>query len=86
MPEISRFLGMVIQMYFDDHNPPHFHVFYGTHNAVIDIQKRSVIAGQLPPRVTGLVFEWTALHQQELLEDWRRAQSQEPLKKIAPLE
>ncbi len=86
MPEISRFLGIVIKMFFDDHNPPHFHVEYGDRNDVIDIRRLSPLAGDLPPRVMGLVIEWAVLHQQELLDDWKRAQAQEPLRKIDPLE
>ncbi len=86
MPEISRFFGIVIKMYWDDHTPPHFHAFYAGEQALIDIRTLSLFAGQLPPRALGLVIEWANLHQQELLADWRRAQGQEPLKKIAPLQ
>ncbi len=86
MPEISRFFGIVIKMFFDDHNPPHFHAEYGESKALVDIRSLSTFAGRLPPRVMGLVIEWAALHQQELLDDWRRAQAQEALRKIDPLE
>lgn len=86
MPEISRFLGIVIRMFFDDHNPPHFHAYYGDQSSKFDIQRLSVIDGNLPPRVIGLVMEWAALHQKDLFEDWRKAQASEPLHKIAPLE
>ena len=86
MPEISRFLGIVIKMFFDDHFPPHFHAEYGDANALIDIRTLSVFSGRLPPRVMGLVIEWATLHQQELLTDWARAQTQQTLEKIAPLE
>ncbi len=86
MPEISRFFGIVIKMFFDDHNPPHFHAQYGDHEALIDIRGLSLFAGHLPPRVMGIVVEWATLHQQELLDDWQRAQAQQPLQKIAPLE
>jgi len=54
--------------------------------ALIDIRELSVFSGRLPPRVMGLVVEWAALHQQELLGDWERAQAQMPLDKIAPLQ
>ena len=67
MPEISRFLGIVIKMFFDDHNPPHFHAEYGGDLALIDIRSLAVFSGRLPPRVTGLVIEWATLHQRELL-------------------
>jgi hypothetical protein len=86
MPEICRFLGIVIKMFFDDHNPPHFHAEYGEHEALIDIPHLSVFAGRLPPRVLGLVIEWATMHQQELLDDWTRAQAQKPLRRIEPLE
>jgi hypothetical protein len=86
MPEISRFLGIVIKMFFDDHNPPHFHAEYGERSALIDIQHFSIFSGSLPPRVLGLVIEWATLHRQELLEDWDRAKALQELQKIAPLE
>jgi len=85
MPEISRFYGIIIKMFFDDHNPPHFHALYGDHEVLIDINTLAVFAGNITPRALGLVIEWTTLHQDELLIDWQRAQSQKPLKKIEPL-
>ena len=85
MPEISRFYGIVIKMFFDDHNPPHFHALYGEHEVLIDINTFAVFAGHLPPRALGLVIEWTTLHQDELLNNWERAQVQESLCKIEPL-
>ena len=86
MPEICRFLGIVITMYFNDHNPPHFHAEYGEERALINIRNLSIFSGHLPPRVTGLVIEWATLHQQELLDDWERAHSEQELLRIAPLE
>lgn len=86
MPEICRFLGIIITMYFNEHNPPHFHARYGDHKAEIAIETLSIIAGRLPPRVLGLVMEWAALHRQELMEDWELARRQVELKRIAPLE
>ncbi len=86
MPEISRFLGIVIKMFFDDHNPPHFHAEYDGDVALIDIRNLSVFSGRLPPRVTGLVIEWASVHQKELFVDWDRARAQHELLKIAPLE
>lgn len=70
MPEISRFLGIVIAMYFDDHNPPHFHVRYNEYRAVMAIQTLNVLDGQLPARVRGLVEEWAEQHQAEMLAMW----------------
>jgi len=86
MPEISRFLGIIITMYFNEHDPPHFHARYGEHKAEIAIETLSLIAGRLPPRVLGLVMEWAALHRAELLDDWDLARGKAELKKIAPLE
>lgn len=81
MPEISRFLGIVILMYFDEHNPPHFHVKYNEHKAVIEIQSLNVLAGYLPSKVRGLVEEWAELHQEELLVMWNSKE----FHKIKPL-
>ena len=66
MPEISRFYGIVIKMYFADHAPPHFHAEYAEHEARIAIGSLAVLSGNLPPRAMGLVAEWTTLHQNEL--------------------
>jgi len=63
MPELSRFYGIVIQMYFRDHPPPHFHVVYGSSKAIVDIETLALIDGQLPPRARGLVTEWATIHQ-----------------------
>ena len=64
MPEISRFYGIIIiRMYFADHNPPHFHAYYGEHSVEINIIRGMVIVGKLPPRALALVLEWSALHQ-----------------------
>jgi hypothetical protein len=73
-------------MFFNDHNPPHFHAEYGDHKALIDIRNLSLFSGDLPPRVKGLVIEWASSHQQELLEDWNKACDQKAIKKIMPLE
>ena len=86
MPEICRFFGIVIKMFFDDHNPPHFHAEYSGDLALIDIRNLSVFSGRLPPRVMGLVIEWATIHQEELFVDWERARSQKDLLKISPLE
>jgi len=85
MPEISRFFGIVIKMYFDEHPPPHFHAEYGEFKAVVDIQSLVVVGGYLPPRVLGLVVEWAAQHRSELLVLWERAERMQPLGKIQPL-
>ena len=85
MPEISRFYGIVIRMYYDDHLPPHFHAYYGEYDATVNIRTMAVISGRLPPRALGLVIEWALLHQGELQAAWERASNLEPLGKIAPL-
>jgi len=86
VPEISRFFGIVIKMFWDDHNPPHFHAEYGDHRGLVDIRSPSIFSGGLPPRVAGLVIEWATRYQQELLQDWERARAQQPLVRIPPLE
>ena len=85
MPEISRFFGIVIRMYFRDHNPPHFHASYGDDTALIDIRSSTVISGNLPPRALGLVSEWVAIHRRELSADWENAQADKPLLPIPSL-
>lgn len=85
MPEISRFFGIVIKMFFDDHYPPHFHASYGEEEALIEIRTLTVFAGHLSPRALGLVIEWATLHQAELMDNWQRGQSKQSLLKIEPL-
>jgi len=70
MPRISTFFGIVITMYWDDHNVPDFHAGYQGHKASIGIDPLAVLAGSLPPRTLGQVVEWAALHREELLPDW----------------
>lgn len=86
MPEISRFFGIIIRMYFDEHAPPHFHAIYGDAEGQVGINPIQVLAGDLPNRVVSLVVEWTALHQHELKEDWERLRADQPPQKIAPLQ
>jgi hypothetical protein len=86
MPEISRFFGIVIRMYFLDHDPPHFHAAYGGAEAQLRIDPVGLLRGTLPPRALALIVEWATLHQAELLENWRRLHQDEPPTKIAPLE
>jgi len=86
MPEISRFFGIVIRMYFDDHHPPHFHAFYGGEEAQIGIDPISLLNGSLSSRAASLVIEWAALHQRELMRNWHRLHNDEPVHPIAPLQ
>jgi hypothetical protein len=85
MPELSRFLGIVIAMYFNDHNPPHFHVLYNEDDVEIEIKSLTILKGKLPPRVLGLAMEWAELHKDELLEDWNLIQTAGKFNKIQPL-
>jgi hypothetical protein len=85
MPEISRFLGIVISMLYDDHQPPHFHAQYGEYDVSVEINTE-VVEGRFPRRALRAVMEWHELHRDELLADWALAQRHEPLQKIPPLE
>ena len=81
MPEISKFYGIIIYMYIDDHNPPHFHVWYDDYQAEITI-KDGVVTGSLPRRALRLVYEWLDLHRDELMENWERLSNSEAAKKM----
>ena len=85
MPQISRFFGIIIAMYFDDHNPPHFHAKYGDFEALVSIKDFSVIEGQIPSRALGMVIEWASKHQNELMINWNNAIENKSLDKIEPL-
>ena len=85
MPTISTFYGIVIQMFWQDHGPPHFHALYAEHEAIIDIRELQVVRGSLPRRATTLVLEWASQHQDALLEDWELCRSLKPPKPIDPL-
>jgi len=86
MPEVTRFFGIVVRMYFRDHSPAHFHAEYGEYEALVEIETLSTLRGDLPRRAMALVLEWAALHRQELRADWERARGGEPLESIAPLD
>ena len=85
MPELCRFYGIIIRLYFDDHAPPHFHASYGGDEAVVEIDTLAVIHGNLPSRARRLVREWALLHQGELQEAWKKAKQLQPPGKIDPL-
>jgi hypothetical protein len=85
MPEICRFYGIIVAMFFDDHNPPHFHARYGKNNVAIAINSLRLLEGQIPPRALGLVVEWASQHQDELLRNWELAKNNKTVNKIAPL-
>ena len=86
MPEVSRFFGIVIRLYYNDHDPAHFHAIYGEHEALIAIETLAVLRGELPRRAMALVLEWAALHRQELRTDGEQARRGTPPAPIAPLD
>jgi hypothetical protein len=85
MPTISVFYGVLIQMFWDDHAPPHFHAVYAEYEAQIDIRTLAVIRGSLPRRALVLVLEWAQEHREELMEDWDLCSRNQLPKKIPPL-
>jgi hypothetical protein len=85
LPEISRFLGIVIRMYYREHAPPHFHARYGDHEIVVQIETGRV-EGWFPRRALRHVLEWHGLHRDELAQDWALAETGSPLRPIEPLE
>jgi hypothetical protein len=86
MPEISRFFGIIIAMYYNDHQPPHFHAKYGEHRASFSISDLKILEGSLPRRAVSLVLEWAFEHRQELTANWQRAEQRESLSRIDPLD
>lgn len=86
MPEISRFFGIIIAMFFDEHNPPHFHARYGKDGVAIEVRTLKVLEGKIPPRALGLVIEWASQDQEELLQNWELTRQNQRLNKIEPLE
>ena len=86
MPRVCEFFGILVAMYHNDHNPPHFHAEYAEHEASFSIHTLDVLEGQLPRRARALVVEWASLHRAELLANWELARRQLPLRPIEPLE
>jgi hypothetical protein len=86
VPRLSEFYGIVIYMYFADHNPPHFHAIYAEYEALIRIDNGSTIRGEIPRTALGLVEQWRALHHDELLANWTLAQEPSALSRIEPLQ
>ena len=85
MPEISRFYGIIVAMFFGDHNPPHFHARYGAEKVAIEIETLRILEGHLPPRALGLVIEWASQHKNELMQNWELAKNNQAPKRIEPL-
>ena len=85
MPEISRFLGIVISIYYNVHNPPHFYAEYGEFQITVEIES-GIVNGKFPRRALNAVLEWFVLHKEELMQDWELSLKGKPLNKIKPLE
>jgi len=85
LPEICRFLGIVIYMLYDDHRSPHFHAEYGEYKVIVEI-KTGIVDGRFPKRALNALMEWYDLYKDQLMEDWLLADQHKPLKKIPPLE
>ncbi|GIX50473.1 MAG: hypothetical protein KatS3mg132_667 [Limisphaera sp.] len=86
MPEVSRFFGIRIVFFYNDHAPPHFHALYEGRKAAFDIRTLQMTDGVLPPRVRGFVVEWASQHQPELEAAWEATRRGRTPAKIAPLE
>jgi hypothetical protein len=86
LPTISAFYGIVIQMFWRDHAPPHFHALYAEYEAQIDIRTLEIIEGKLPNRALALVLEWAAQHRSALMEDWKLCEAMQRPNKIQPLD
>ncbi len=86
MPTISVFFGIVIQMFWNEHAPPHFHALYAEHEVLIDLRDLRVMRGELPRRAMALVLEWAAEHRDELMEDWDLCIRMQLPKPIEPLQ
>lgn len=86
MPTISMFYGIMIQMFWGDHAPPHFHAVYGEYEIIIDIRTLEIMKGFMPRRALALVLEWASLHREQLMEDWKLCETKQSLMSIEPLE
>ncbi len=86
MPEVSRFFGIAIRFYYNDHEPAHFHAVYGEHEALVEIDSLAVLRGEIPRRALALVLEWAALHRLELRKNWEDARQGVPPARIEPLD
>ena len=84
MPTISMFYGIIIRMYYDDHNPPHFHAFYGDYKAIFDFDGE-MIEGTMPNNKKKLIIARTLIHKDELNANWQLAKNSEILYNINPL-
>jgi hypothetical protein len=85
MPQVSRFSGIVITMYFNDHDPPHFHVRYGEYRATVTLDPVQLQEGELPRRISGRVMEWGRAHRAELQKNWTQLATEGTFNLIPPL-
>jgi hypothetical protein len=85
MPTVSRFYGIIIRMFYKDHAPPHFHAIYGEYELLMGISPIRILEGEAPNRVRSMILEWSALHQEELLDNWERCQNGQTPLPIEPL-
>jgi phosphomannomutase len=85
MPEVSRFYGIIIAFYYNEHNPPHFHAKYGEFRAEVDIRTLQILNGDLPKRAKSMVLEWADEHRNELMHNWELARQNNELNAIEPL-
>jgi hypothetical protein len=81
VPEITRFYGIIIKVFFGDHPPPHFHAIYGEYNALISIESLEIIEGDLPNRAEKMVIDWAQMYQKDLLTMWENQE----FRKLPPL-
>lgn len=86
MPTISTFYGILIQMFWNDHAPPHFHALYGEYEVTVAIKTLEIVSGTMPRRALALILEWAAQHRNELIEDWDLCARNQTPQKISPLE
>ncbi len=85
MPIVSEFFGIKIYMYWDEHNPPHFHAEYGEFKAIVSIRESVVIKGFFPARQLKMILAWSEIHSEELLKNWSSAQNNGEISKVEPL-
>lgn len=85
MPTISMFYGILVQMFWNEHSPPHFHARYEKYKVAISINTLEVLNGKMPRRALSLILEWASMNREKLLEDWELCQQNQTPKKIAPL-
>jgi len=84
MPEICRFYGIIIFMNYNDHDPPHFHARYEDQEVIMEISS-GIVKGQMSKRALRMLFDWSEIHHEELMENWQLARDRKQLEKVPPL-